>query len=388
MRLAERVRSRLVLAHGEVTPAGVAAALRDEGLVLGDGAIMSLVAQLQREFAGVGVLEPLLHQPGITDVLVNGPGEVWIDRGSGLEQVPIAFESEADIRELAQRLASAVGKRLDDASPYVDARLSNGVRLHAALAPIAVDGTVISLRIPQRQAFSLGDLVDSGTVDARGAAWLQALVEARLSFLISGGTGSGKTTVLAVLLGLVPPDQRIVIVEDSVELAPLHRHVVRLQARVANLEGAGAITMRDLVRQTLRMRPDRLVVGEVRGAEVIELLTALNTGHEGGCGTVHANSASDVPARIEALGLTAGLDRSAVHALLGAGLDAVVHLSRTASGTRVVESINVVALSDEGRVCTVPALVRKDEGLAPGPALEQLRSRLSNRLAILPAVLE
>ena len=189
-------------------------------------------------------------------------------------------------------------------------------------------GTLISLRIPQRSAFTLDDLVERGTIDDAGADVLRAMIAARLAFLVSGGTGSGKTTVLSSLLGLMPPHQRLVIVEDSTELDPDHPHVVRMQARTANVEGAGVVSLRDLVRQALRMRPDRLVLGEVRGAEVVDLLAAMNTGHEGGAGTVHANSAADVPARLEALGLTAGLDRLAVHALIGAGIDAVLHLGR------------------------------------------------------------
>jgi pilus assembly protein CpaF len=379
MSITERVRSRLVLSQGHADAAGVATALRDEGIVLGDGAILALVAQLQRDSAGIGILEPLLHQPGVTDILVNGPDDIWIDRGQGLERVPLGFGSAADVQALAQRLASSTGRPLDEAHPSVDARLGNGLRLHVTVPPIAVDGTVISLRIPRRQPFTLDQLVDAGALDAAGATWLQRVIEARLSFLISGGTGTGKTTVLAALLGLVPHDQRIVIVEDSTELAPDHPHAVRLQSRMANLEGAGAITMRELVRQTLRMRPDRIVVGEVRGAEVAELLTALNTGHEGGCGTVHANSAFDVPARIEALALLAGLDRAAAHALLAAGLDAVIHLERDERGRRMIEGIHVLTVGGDQRVRVEPALVRAAAGLVPGCALPALEARIRAR---------
>jgi pilus assembly protein CpaF len=365
--LVDRVRARLVAGQQDATPGRVASALRAEGVVLGDEAVLSLVESLRRELVGAGPLQALLQEPDVTDVLVNGPNAVWIDRGRGLERAAAEFGSDGDVRRLAQRLAAAVGRRLDDASPYVDARLVDGTRLHAVIAPIATDGTVISLRVPRRQAFTLPDLVRIGSIDELGAAWLRALVEARLAFIVSGGTGTGKTTVLASLLGLVPGDERIVMVEDSAELLPDHAHVVRLQSRLANIEGAGAITMRELLRQALRMRPDRIVVGEVRGPEIVELLSALNTGHEGGCGTIHANSAEDVPARIEALGLTAGLDRTSVHALLGAGLDAIVHLTRERSGLRVVSGIHSLVRDDLGMVRARPALSRR-EGVMSGEA--------------------
>lgn len=375
MKLADRVRTRLVASQSEATQAGVTAALRDEGIVLGDGAILSLVTELQREYLGAGILEPLLQQAEVTDVLVNGPHQIWIDRGSGLEQVPLSFTSDHEVRALAQRLASQAGRRLDDAHPFIDVRMDSGIRLHAAIPPIAIDGTVISLRLPRRQPFTLDELVGRGAIDQHASTWLRMLIDAKLSFLISGGTGSGKTTILSALLGLIPAHERIVIVEDSAELNPDHPHVVRLQSRIANIEGAGAIAMRDLVRQTLRMRPDRIVVGEVRGAEVVELLSALNTGHEGGCGTVHANSAIDVPARIEALGLTAGLDRSAVHALLAAGLDAVVHLERGASGERRVQGIYVGRVNNRHEFELTPALELIDGVYMEHPAIRALRVR-------------
>src|SRR5690606_25793729 len=222
-----------------------------------------------------------------------------------------------------QRLAGSAGRRLDDASPYVDARLPDGARLHAVLAPVSTRGTCLSLRVPPRRAFSLEELTRVGSLTADGAALLRRMVGAKLAFLVSGGTGSGKTTLLSALLSLVPPAERLVLVEDSRELAPDHPHVVQLEARPPNSEGAGEITVRTLVRQALRMRPDRLVVGEVRGAEVVDLLAALNTGHEGGCGTIHANSAAEVPARVEALGIAAGFSRAAVHSQLAAAVHAI-----------------------------------------------------------------
>ncbi len=375
--LLERVRTRLVALESDATPARVAAALRAEGMVLGDDAVLDLVRSLRQELVGAGPLEPLLREPFVTDVLVNGPGAVWVDRGNGLERTDVHFDGESDVRRLAQRLAGTAGRRLDDAAPYVDARLPDGSRLHCVIPPIATAGTLISLRVPRRRAFALGELVSGGSIDDEGARWLRAIVEGRLAFVISGGTGTGKTTVLSTLLGLVPSNERIVIVEDSTELQPDHPHVVGLQARLPNVEGAGAVSMRDLVRQALRMRPDRLVVGEVRGAEVVDMLSAMNTGHEGGCATLHANSATDVPARLEALGLAAGLDRRAVHALVVAGIDVVMHLGRTPAGRRHLAGVHVLDRDRDGLVHTVPALVRRGADLIADSGMDRLVDRLA-----------
>jgi pilus assembly protein CpaF len=373
--LLDRVRARLVEQRAEATPAQVAAALRAEGMVLGDEAVLDLVRDLRHRLVGTGPLAPVLADPSVTDVLVTGPDEVWLDRGHGLERAAVRFVDEADVRRLAQRLAAGAGRRLDEAVPYVDARLPDGSRFHAVIPPIAVDGTAISLRVPRPRGFTLADLVTAGSVDDEGAEWLSDLVRHRLAVLISGGTGSGKTTILAALLGLVPAHERIVIVEDAVELAPDHPHVVRLQSRLPNIEGAGAVTLRDLVRQSLRMRPDRLVVGEVRGAEVVDLLAAMNTGHEGSWATVHANAAEDVPARLEALGLLAGIDRPALQALAAAAIDAVVHLVREGDGRRVVASVDVVDRS-AGSLRTCPALRRHGGRLVPADGAALLARRL------------
>jgi pilus assembly protein CpaF len=338
--VADRVRTRLLSEGRDASPANVVRALRSEGVVLDEAALMGVVGQVRRELVGAGPLEGLMNEPDVTDVLVTTSGEVWADRGAGLESRGMLFHDEDHVRRIAVRLASWAGRRLDEASPYVDARLPDGARLHCVIPPISTDGTCVSLRIPRRTGFSLDELQERGTVDEVSAAVLRDLVARRASFLVTGGTGTGKTTALGALLALVPHNERIVLVEDTAELQPRHPHVVRLQSRPANVEGAGQVTMRDLVRQSLRMRPDRVVVGEVRGPEVIDLLMALNTGHEGGCGTVHANSPQDLPARIEALGLTAGVDRSAVHALLASAVDAVVHIARGPGGARVVEGIH------------------------------------------------
>jgi pilus assembly protein CpaF len=375
--LVERVRSRLAAEGGEPTPARVAAALRMEGRVLGDAAVLGVVGTLRSELAGAGPLEPLLRDPGVTDVLVNGPAQIWVDRGAGLERAPVTLSGEEAVRRLAQRLAAAAGRRLDDAVPWCDARLADGTRLHAVVPPISPEGTCLSLRVPRRTGFTLEELLRAGTVGPVIAQCLRDLVRARVSFLVTGGTGTGKTTLLATLLGLVPPGERLVLVEDSGELRPRHPHVVRLEARLPNVEGAGEVTLRDLVRQALRMRPDRLVVGEVRGAEVVDLLAALNTGHDGGCSTVHANSAADVPARLEGLGLAAGLGREALHSQLVSGVRAVVHLVRGPDGRRWVSEVSALERADSGLVEVRPALLSRAPGeVTEGPALASLRSRL------------
>lgn len=384
--LLERVRSALAGQGSEPTPARVAAALRADG-VFGDSTVLAVVEELRREAVGAGPLDDLLADPAVTDVLVNGPNQVYVDRGRGLERVLLRTGDENAVRRLATRLAAGAGRRLDDATPYVDVRLRDGTRFHAVLAPVAAPGTCLSLRVPARKVFGLDELVAAGTVPPAVAALLRDVLAARLAFLISGGTGCGKTTLLASLLSLVPAGERLVLVEDASELRPDHPHVVRLEARPPNVEGSGEITLRDLVRQALRMRPDRLVVGEVRGAEVVDLLAALNTGHEGGCGTVHANSAADVPARLEALGVAAGLGRDAVHSQLACALHLVVHLIRGPDGVRRVAELDVTEREPDGLVRMAPAIrIRPDGRVELGEAAGVLTDLLAARLGSRPAV--
>ncbi|MFC7326212.1 TadA family conjugal transfer-associated ATPase [Marinactinospora rubrisoli] len=361
--LLDAVRARLAREGGGPTPARVAAALRAEGGVLGDSEVLAIARLLRADLTGAGPLEPLLADPTVTDVLVNGPDDVWVDDGRGLHPArSVRFRDDAAVRRLAQRLAAQAGRRLDDAAPWVDAVLPGGVRLHAVLAPVAPEGTCLSLRLPRRHVFSLGELVAAGSVPAAGARLLRAVLTARAAFLVCGGTGTGKTTLLSALLSLADRRERLLLVEDSAELRPDHPHVVRLQARPPNIEGSGGVTLHQLVRQALRMRPDRLVVGEVRGAEIVDLLAALNTGHEGGCGTVHANAAVDVPARIEALGCAAGLSREAVHSQLAATRALVVHVVRDPGGPRRVAEVCVLRRGSSGLVRAVPAVSFPGDG--------------------------
>jgi pilus assembly protein CpaF len=371
--LLDRVRARLALEHGTPTGAGVAALVREEsGGLLGDDAVLLAVRDAADELAGAGLLEPLLRAPGVTDVLVNGPSQVWADRGQGLELTAVRFADDDAVRRLAVRLAAAAGRRLDDAAPWVDVGLPDGTRLHAVLPPVSGAGTCLSLRVLRRCAYDLADLAGSGALPGDSEAVLRAVVARRLAFLITGGTGSGKTTLLSALLGAADPADRLVLCEDAAELAPVHPHVVRLLTRPPNVEGVGEVTLRDLVRQALRMRPDRLVVGEVRGAEVTDLLAALNTGHDGGCGTLHANRPAEVPARLEALGVAAGLDRAAVHSQAAAALAVVVHLRRFPEGRRVDE---IGVLRRVGELVVVEPGWRADGG--PCPAGDRLDALLT-----------
>ena len=375
--LVDAVRDRLAGDPGELTPHRVALALREAGRPVGDATVLAVHEALRRDVLGAGPLEPLLRLPGVTDVLVNGADRVYLDRGRGLELSDVTFSDDEAVRRLAQRLAGLGGRRLDDATPYVDLRLADGTRFHAVLAPVARPGTVISLRVPRRAGFTLDELVASGTVADEVAEVVRRLVAARLAFLVSGGTGSGKTTLLAALLGMVNADERLVLVEDSSELRPAHPHVVGLEARPPNIEGAGEITLRALVRQALRMRPDRLVVGEVRGGEVVELLAAMNTGHEGGCGTLHANSALDVPARVEALAVAAGLDRAAAHSQFASAVDLVLHLARDPDGRRRLTQVAVPERQQSGLVTMAVALeVPAGGAVRPGPAAPALARML------------
>ncbi|MFS2295119.1 MAG: TadA family conjugal transfer-associated ATPase [Actinomadura sp.] len=377
-RLSDVIRDRLADSGAEPTTGRVAAALRAEERLLGDREVLTLADELHAEFAGAGPLEPLLRSPDVTDVLVNGPDEVWVDAGSGLVRTALRFPDEPSLRRLAQRLTAAAGRRLDDSAPYADARLPGGVRLHAVLPPVAATGTCLSLRLPRRRAFTLDELVAAGTVPPEGAELLADLIRSRAAFLVTGGTGTGKTTLLSSLLSLADPSERLLLVEDSAELKPSHPHVVRLEARPPNLEGAGGVSLNDLVRQALRMRPDRLVVGEVRGPEVVVLLQALNTGHEGGCGTLHANTAADVPARLEALACAAGLTREAVHSQLTAALDVVVHLVRDpGGGRRRVAEICRLRRAPDGLVDVASAVSFTAHGeVVQAPGAESLFARL------------
>jgi pilus assembly protein CpaF len=370
--LIERVRERLAAESAPLRPSVVAAAIRAEsGGVLGDTEVLSTLRMLQTELTGFGILEPLLRAEGTTDVLVTAPDAVWIDDGNGLRRSSIQFADEGAVRRLAQRLALSVGRRLDEAQPWVDGQLSGltggqfTVRLHAVLSPIASGGTCLSLRVLRPATQDLATLTRAGAIAEEVRALLDGIIMARLAFLVSGGTGAGKTTLLAAVLGEVAAGERIICVEDAAELEPRHPHVVKLVARCPNVEGVGEVTVRDLVRQALRMRPDRIIVGEVRGAEVVDLLAALNTGHDGGAGTVHANNLAEVPARLEALAALGGLDRYALHSQLAAAVQVLLHVGRDRNGHRRLGEIGVLQRDSTGLVATATAW-NADTGFGTG----------------------
>lgn len=288
------------------------------------------------------LVDPLrrwLSDPDVTDVFINGSGGLFVDRGRGPESIAGWSLDESAARELAVGLIAIGGRHLDDATPCADVRWEHGVRVHAVLPPISCEGATISIRLPGTALPDLDDLGRRGTFDSRIGAQLERLVETRQNVLVTGATGAGKTTLLAALLGRVPRSERIVTIEDVAELRIGHPHHVRLEARQANLEGVGAVPLSRLLREALRMRPDRLVVGECRGEEVRELLTALNTGHDGGAGTVHASGVDDVPARLEALGAGAGMTERAVARQVASAIGAVVHVERARDGNRRVVGI-------------------------------------------------
>lgn len=373
----ERVRSALARGSdlADALATGAAATIGTTGLARLEGTVRADV-----EGAGP-VLQPLLETEGVTDVLVGG-GTTWIDRGAGLEPVPGAALTEPEARALAVRMAAACGRRLDDASPVVDATLPGGTRLNAVLPPLSADGTLICLRTSRRRAFTLAELSADGTLAPGLEPVLAALVARRASCLVTGATGTGKTTLLAALLGLVPATERIVCIEEASELRPEHPHVIHLQERGENVQGVGAVPMTALVRTALRMRPDRIILGECRGPEVRDVLTALNTGHEGGWATLHANSPADVPARLTALGALAGMDERAVAAQAASALDAVVHLVRVHGRRRthrVVASVGVLRREPgrDGVLVCEDALLRAPGGrLVPGTAAQRLAERL------------
>lgn len=372
--LLESVRESVMAESGPLTASRVAAAVQATGKMLGTAGALAAAERISAELNGLGPLQELTRDTAVTDILVNAPDSVWLDRGNGLERSAVAFASEGQVRALASRLVAAGGRRLDDGSPCVDVRLDGGYRVHAVLPPISTAGTLLSVRIRREQVFTMDELRSGGMFDETVQEVLERVVEHRLSFLISGATGSGKTTLLSTMLGLCSPHERMVLIEDASELNPVHPHIVSLESRHGNLEGSGEVDLGELVRQALRMRPDRLVVGECRGAEVRELLTAMNTGHSGGGGTIHANTATAVPARLTALGALAGLGQDAVRLQASSALDVVIHVDRQPRGRRVA-CIGLMA-ENQGVLTVLPALEIRHGEATPGPAWRLLASRL------------
>jgi pilus assembly protein CpaF len=301
-----------------------------------------LVAGIVDDTVGLGPLDPLLRDRGVTEVIANGPGRVYAERGGRLVREPVAFRDDEHLRQVIDRVVSSVGRRVDESSPMVDARLPDGSRVNAVLPPIALDGPLLTIRKFARAPLRVDDLVAAGSVTAAQAQTLQSCVRGRLNVVVSGGTGTGKTTLLNALAGFIDPAERIVTVEDAAELRLPQPHVARLESRPPNIEGRGEVTLRALVRNALRMRPDRIVVGEVRGGEALDMLQAMNTGHDGSLTTVHASSPADAVRRIETMALMAGLDlpHGAVREQVASSVDVIVHLVRDGDGARRVRFID------------------------------------------------
>lgn len=346
-RLIERRRAEATAGRSPVAelPAEVRSLVEEEAALLGAEDRVAVEARIVRDTIGLGPLEDLLADPAVEEVMVNGPASVYVERGGRIEPAGVRFGDEEELRNTIERILAPVGRRIDELSPMVDARLTDGSRVNVVIPPLAIDGPAVSIRRFGAQRPGPRELVELGTLRGDQCRLLGEAVAGRRSVLISGGTGSGKTTLLNALSSFIADGERVVTIEDAAELRLQQPHVVRLESRPPSVEGRGEVTVRDLLRNALRMRPDRIVIGEVRGAEALDLLTALNTGHDGALSTVHANSPVDALSRLETLALMAGLGLShgAIAEQVQRGIDLVVHLERGAGGARrVTEIVEVV----------------------------------------------
>ena len=386
--LAEQLRKRLVEeSRGSTQPFGgdgialrerIAELVREHAGLLAPDQRAELQEQILSSTIGLGRLEPLVNDATINEIMVNGLGTVFVERNGTIEQTEIAFQSERELLHVIERILSPLGRRVDEASPLVDARLPDGSRVNCVIGPLSLQGPVVTIRRFRSRGFTIEELVEGGSLTADLAKFLTRCVRARLNIIVSGGTGSGKTTLLNVLSSLIAARERIITIEDAAELRLRQEHVVRLESRPPNLEGRGEVTVRTLVRNALRMRPDRIVVGEVRGAEALDMLQALNTGHDGSMTTVHANSAADALRRVETLALMADVElpHAAIREQIASAIHLIVHLDRERDGTRrIVSAGEVVRVAAEVGVRELYAL-RGGEARLLAPATDALASRL------------
>jgi pilus assembly protein CpaF len=361
---------------GKVT-AAIGEILNEEGRLLTDPDRARLVEEIKNELLGLGPLEPLLRDDDITDILVNGPNQVYVERFGKLHPADVAFQDDQHLMLIIDRIVSRVGRRVDESSPMVDARLPDGSRINAIIPPLALDGPSLSIRRFGRKRYDISGLVEKESITWEVVEFLLAVVRARLNVIVAGGTGSGKTTMLNCLSAFVPEDERIVTIEDSAELSLQQPHVVRLESRPANLEGKGEITQRDLVRNCLRMRPDRIVVGEVRGAEVLDMLQAMSTGHDGSIATIHANSTRECLGRLEMMMLLSGISipQRAMRQQIGSAVNLIIHISRLSDGSRKVMKVSEIT-GMEGDMIMMQDLYEyvRGEPRADGKIVGQLRS--------------
>ena len=378
----------------------VARALAAEPIALSAPERAQLVQDVTDDTLGYGPIDRFLRDPGITEVMVNGPKAVYVERRGRIEPTDVTFADEAHLRRTIDKIVAEVGRRVDESTPMVDARLPDGSRVNAVVHPVAIGGPFLTIRKFSKDPYTVGDLISFGTLTPQVAHFLDACVRGRLNTVVSGGTGTGKTTMLNVLSSFIPDDERIVTIEDAKELRLLQEHVCSLEARPANIEGVGEVRIRDLVRNALRMRPDRIIVGEARGAEALDMLQAMNTGHDGSLTTIHSNSPRDTLARIETMTLMAGMELPirAVREQMASALDLVVHLTRLRDGSRRVTSVSEV-LGMEGDTVVMQDLYAFDFGMGvddDGRFLGRLKStgirptfseRLADHGIVLPAEL-
>ena len=337
----------------------------EEGVPLNQAERDRLIVEVQHETFGLGPLEPLLADPHVSDILVNKASQVYVERFGKLEKTNVCFKDNAHLMQIIERIVSKVGRRIDESSPYVDARLPDGSRVNAIIPPLALDGPVLSIRRFGQDPLKMSDLINLNTLDHRMEKLLEGAVKTRLNILISGGTGTGKTTMLNVLSEYIPNNERVVTIEDSAELHMKQEHVVRLETRPSNIEGRGEVTQRDLLRNALRMRPDRIVLGEIRGGEALDMLQAMNTGHDGSLSTVHANTTRDALARIETMVLMAGMDlpERAIREQVAAALNIVVQLVRFSDGTRKVVKLSEITGMEGNTIVMHDVFVFEQKGV-------------------------
>jgi pilus assembly protein CpaF len=335
--------------------------IAEEGAPLSEAERERIAAEIGKDILGYGPIEPFLHDPTVTEIMVNSTAPIFVEQEGKLHQTRSRFTTEENLRRVIDRIAAKVGRRVDESSPMVDARLPDGSRVNAIIPPLAVDGSALTIRKFSRDPYQVEDLIRFGTITQEIADLLSACVAGRLNMLITGGTGTGKTTLLNVLSGFIPEDHRIVTIEDAVELQLRQDHVVRLEYRPPNIEGRGEVTIRDLVRNSLRMRPDRIIVGEVRGGEALDMLQAMNTGHEGSMSTLHANSPRDALNRLETMMMMAGIELPvrAIREYISSALRLVVHLARFRDGSRRISHITEVT-GMEGDLISLQDVFRFD----------------------------
>ena len=375
------------LASQKVTEA-ITAILEDEGRLLTDSDRFHLIEEIKNELLGLGPLEPLLWDDEITDILVNGHNQIYVEKRGKLHATDVKFQDDQHLMLIIDRIVSQVGRRVDEASPMVDARLPDGSRINAIIPPLALDGPSLSIRRFGRKRYNIEDLVEKNTLVPEIVEFLRTIVKARLNVLVCGGTGSGKTTMLNCLSLFIPADERIVTIEDSAELMLQQPHVVRLETRPANVEGKGEVSQRDLVKNTLRMRPDRIIVGEVRGGEVFDMLQAMSTGHDGSIATVHANTPRDAMGRLEMMMLLSGVSipQRAMRQQIASALNIIVHVSRLSDGTRKIMRISEISGMEGEMVMMQDLFEFKRTGIGPaGEVIGQfiasgIRSTYSQRL--------